>query len=126
MGNATILVSRPGPFEQTFVTLVTGDYIWNMVTNGEEKSFENVDHRRRRTIETIYPISSPEDFGSGELKKDSEDTLIKQQNIFIITTKPHRIHADLIHSWVYSVINLIDAVLKKKKKRIVVKLLRLL
>ena len=62
MGMAAILVMWPGPFEQVFVPLIPGGYIWNLVTIGpvvsEEKSFEIVDGRRR-TTEPAYTISSP-------------------------------------------------------------------
>ena len=53
MGMAAILVMWPEPFEQLFVPLIPGGYIWNLVTIGpvvsEEKSFEIVDGRRRTT-----------------------------------------------------------------------------
>ena len=53
MGMAAILVMWPEPFEQFFVPLIPGGYIWNLVTIGrvvsEEKSFEIVDGRRRTT-----------------------------------------------------------------------------
>ena len=79
MGMAAILVMWPAPFEQLFVPPSPGGYIWNLVTIGpvvsEEKSFEIVDGRRRRTTddgrrttEPSHPISSPGAFGSGELK----------------------------------------------------------
>ena len=72
MGMAVMLVMWPGPFEQLFVPPTPGGYIWNLVTIGpvvsEEKSFEIVDGRRRRTTEPSHPISSPGAFGSGELK----------------------------------------------------------
>lgn len=49
LGMAAILVSEPGPFEQTFVHPVPRGYIWNMITIGpgvpEKKSFENFDER---------------------------------------------------------------------------------
>ena len=71
MGMAAILVMWPGPFEQLFVPLTPGGFIWNLVTIGpvvsEEKSFEIVDGRRR-TTEPAYTISSPGAFVSGELK----------------------------------------------------------
>ena len=71
MGMATILVVWPGRFEQLFVPPTPGGYIWNLVTIGlvvsEEKSFEIIDGRRRRTKPAYY-ISSPGAFGSGELK----------------------------------------------------------
>ena len=71
MGIAAVLVMWPGPFEQLFVPPTPGGYIWNLVTIGpgfsEEKSFEIVDGRRRRTTEPSHPISSPGAFGSGEL-----------------------------------------------------------
>ena len=81
MGMAAILVMWPEPFEQLFVPLIPGGYIWNLFTIGpvvsEEKSFEIVDGRRRttddgrrRTTEPAYTISSPGAFGSGELKID--------------------------------------------------------
>ena len=72
MGMAAILVMWPKPFEQLFVPLIPGGYIWNLFTIGpvvsEEKSFEIVDGRRRTTTEPAYTISSPGAFGSGELK----------------------------------------------------------
>ena len=72
MGMAAILVMWPEPFEQLFVPLIPGGYIWNLVTIGpvvsEEKSFEIVDGWRRRTTEPAYTISSPGAFCSGELK----------------------------------------------------------
>ena len=53
MGMAAMLVMWPGPFEQLFVPLIPGGYIWNLVTIGpvvsEEKSFEIVDGRQRKT-----------------------------------------------------------------------------
>ena len=74
MGMAAILVMWPESFEQLFVPLIPGGYIWNLVTIGpvvsEEKSFEIVDGRRR-TTEPAYTISSPGAFGSGELKKNN-------------------------------------------------------
>ena len=55
MGMAAILVMWPAPFEQFFVPPTPGGYIWNLVTIGpvvlEEKSFEIVDGRRRRTTD---------------------------------------------------------------------------
>ena len=55
MGMAAILVMWPGLFEQLFVPPTPGGYIWNLVTIGpvvsEEKSFEIVDGRRRRTTD---------------------------------------------------------------------------
>ena len=72
MDMAAILVMWSEPFEQLFVPLIPGGYIWNLVTIGpvvsEEKSFEIVDGRRRTTTEPAYTISSPGAFGSGELK----------------------------------------------------------
>ena len=72
MGMTAILVMWPEPFEQLFVPLIPGGYIWKLVTIGpvvsEEKSFEIVDGRRR-TTEPAYTISSPGAFGSGELIK---------------------------------------------------------
>ena len=72
MGMAAILVMWLEPFEQLFVPLTIGGYVWNLVTIGpvvsEEKSFEIVDGRRRRTTEPSHPISSPGPFGSGDLK----------------------------------------------------------
>ena len=88
MGMAAILLMWPGRFEQLFVPPTPGGYIWNLVTIGpvvsEEKLFEIVDGRRRRTTEhgrrttePSHPISSPGALGSGELKKiDSFVTFI--------------------------------------------------
>ena len=80
MGMAAILVMWPGPFEQLFVPPTPGGYIWNLVTTGpvvsEEKSFEIVDGRRRRTTEPSHPISSPGAFGSGELKNAGGATVV--------------------------------------------------
>ena len=81
MGMAAMMVMWPRPFEQVFFPKGPGGCIWNLVAIGpvvsEEKSFEIVDGRRttdrrttdgRRTTEPAYTISSPEAFGSGELK----------------------------------------------------------
>ena len=74
MGMAAMLVMWPRPFEQFFFPKGPGGCIWNLAAISpvvsEEKSFEIVDERRtdRRTMEPAYTISSPEAFGSGELK----------------------------------------------------------
>ena len=77
MGMATMSVVFPRPFEQLFFSKGPEGCIWNLVAIGpvvsEEKSFEIVDGRRRRTdgrwtTEPAYTISSPGAFGSGELK----------------------------------------------------------
>ena len=69
---AAILVMWLGPFENFSLPPTSEGYIWNLVSIGlvvlEEKSFEIVDGRRRRTTEPSHPISSPGAFGSGELK----------------------------------------------------------
>ena len=82
MGMAAILVMWPEPFEQLFVPLIPGGYIWNLVTIGpvvsEEKLFEIVDGRRRTTDDDGRRTTTddgaclyyklPGAFGSGELK----------------------------------------------------------
>ena len=64
MGVGAILVMWPGPFEQLFVPLTHGGYIWKLVTIGpgvsEEKSIEIVDRRTDGwTMEPAYTKSSP-------------------------------------------------------------------
>ena len=75
MGMVAILVMWPRPFEQFFVPLTPGGYIWNLVTIGpvvsEEKSFEIIDGWR---TEPAYTISSPGAFGLGELKKKTRQS----------------------------------------------------
>ena len=75
MGMAAMLVMWPRSFEQLFFPKGPGGCIWNLVAIGpvvsEERSFEIVDGRMtdgQRTKEHAYTISSPEAFGSGELK----------------------------------------------------------
>ena len=75
MSTVTILVKRPGPFEQIFNLPLPGYCIWNLIEIGpavsEEKSFEKVedahDTDNGQQI-TVYTISSPRAFGSSELK----------------------------------------------------------
>ena len=68
MGMAAILVMLPGLFEQTFVPLSHGDFIYNLALIGPVVSEENMfkecgpqttqtDRRRRPTC--TYPINSP-------------------------------------------------------------------
>ena len=72
LGIGAILVRGPGPFEQIFLLPLSEGCICNLIEIDpavSEKKFENGgrsdDGRRRR-----YPISSPGDFGFGELKSD--------------------------------------------------------
>ena len=76
MGMAAILVTWPGPFEQTLVPASWGVSIWNLSLIGpvvsEEKMFEIVDGwttdgGRSAGILLAHPWA----FGSGELKKNS-------------------------------------------------------
>ena len=69
MGIVTTLVMRSETFEQIFNLPLPGCCIWNLIEIGpavSEKSFEKVDDPNDGSL--IYTISSPEAFGSGELK----------------------------------------------------------
>ena len=73
MGMAAILVMWPAPFEQLFVPPTPGGYIWNLVTIGpvvsEEKSFEIVDGRRRRTTDNVRRTTDNGAFPSYKLPR---------------------------------------------------------
>ena len=76
MGMVAILAKRPKPFEQIFNISLPGCCIWNLIEIGpavsEEKLFEKVDNADDRRWITVYTISSPGAFGSGELKNVEE------------------------------------------------------